>query len=143
MDDLCSSSEESEDLQRRQHEQGGGETDALSGLAGAGRLQLAQVQPGHLSAELLLPRLQHLDAPFVILYAMYTMNKQSDAAQYHVHTAYMHSPHTGCVCGGGAVCVCVCGVYTCHQSERNTLGRIIIIHVETLHSLRRHGPGNI
>lgn len=93
-------------LQRRQHEQGGGETDALSGLAGAGRLQLAQVQPGHLSAELLLPRLQHLDAPFVILYAMYTMNKQSDAAQYHVHTAYMHSPHTGCVCVWGVVCVC-------------------------------------
>lgn len=56
------------------------------GLAGSSQLRC---NLDTLNAELLLPRLRHLDVPLVILYAMYTMNKLSNAGQHHVRTTYI------------------------------------------------------
>ena len=56
------------------------------GLAGSSQLRC---NLDTLNAELLLPRLRHLDVPLVILYAMYTMNKLSNAGQHNVRTTYI------------------------------------------------------
>lgn len=82
----------SESLQRTQREQGGGETDALSGLAEAGRLQLAQVQLEHFSTELILPRFQHSKIPFTILCTVDILSNLSVcylSLSICVHTRYI------------------------------------------------------
>lgn len=101
----------SESLQRTQREQGGGETDALSGLAEAGRLQLAQVQLEHFSTELILPRFQHSKIPFTILCTVDILSNLSVcylSLSICVHTRYIFffylQNNLLCLC---SLCVCV------------------------------------
>lgn len=82
----------------------------LQGLAGCSQLRC---NLDTFSAELLLPRLQHLDAPLVILYAMYTMDKRQMQASTMCTLHYIHSLHIGSVC----VCVCACTRAHIHSSD--------------------------
>lgn len=77
MDDLCSRSGDAEGLPRRRREQGVGETDALSGLAGAGRLRLVQVQPGRFGAEPPVPGFRHSEVPLAIFCATHCQLRAS------------------------------------------------------------------